>query len=121
MRISDWSSDVCSSDLMLPCYVRALALAEEEKDQDLKQALLEVFELTGRFILPDTYLAFLLPRIRGDPEIVPYGIDASNRTQALEVLAQCMLGSRPSTLSPHMQENVGTADGKRKHLNSSHY
>lgn len=91
---------------MLPCFVRALALAEEEKDQDLKQALLEVCELTGRFTLPDTYLAFLLPRIRGDPEIVPYGIDATNRAYALVVLAQCIHGSRPNTLSPHMQEIV---------------
>src|SRR3546814_5352048 len=42
MRISDWSSDVCSSDLTMVCYMPTLSLAITVAYNALKQAGLDV-------------------------------------------------------------------------------
>jgi hypothetical protein len=55
--------------------VQALSLAQSEKDKELVSVLLEACELLGRFVLPETYIALIAPRIRGDALETPYGID----------------------------------------------
>src|SRR3546814_20906925 len=53
MRISDWSSDVCSSDLVPVSFVRRLGLKNLSVYHDFTGRLQEAFPLYG---LPVTYL-----------------------------------------------------------------
>src|SRR3546814_14390827 len=51
MRISDWSSDVCSSDLGVNMGTRFIATQEAPVHQNVKDALLAASELDTRLIM----------------------------------------------------------------------
>ena len=55
---------------LLPSFIKALSFAREDNDRDLYFVLLEVYELLGRYMHPEAYLHYILPRLRGDPEVV---------------------------------------------------
>ena len=44
-----------------------------------------MYELAGRFLLPDVYVHYILPRLRGDPDVVQFGTDTPMRVAVLEV------------------------------------
>src|SRR3546814_14098635 len=48
MRISDWSSDVCSSDLNLPCHVAAFCAWIMADNDRLRQCADEAIGFTGQ-------------------------------------------------------------------------
>jgi hypothetical protein len=53
----------------------------------------QVCELMGRFIAPDSFVPFLLPRLRGELEVVPNGTDGLSRALVLQVrFAECLHG-----------------------------
>lgn len=43
------------------------------QDKVLEDVLLECCELVGRFVVPESYLPHMLPRIREEPEVNPAG------------------------------------------------
>ena len=70
----------------------------------LSHQLISCCELLGRYIPPDSHIPFLLPRLRGDLEVLPGGTDAESRSLVLRVGAAMMRGSLPSELLPHLKE-----------------
>jgi hypothetical protein len=93
---------------MLPQLMKALKFARDDKDVELQVVLGQVFELLGRYILPEIYLYYILPRLRGDPNVQPFGIDADTRVTAMEMLSALLEGSKANTIVPHFQELVQT-------------
>ena len=69
--------------IILPAYVKALGFARRDDDKELELVLLEIFSLTGRYILPEVYLHYLLPRLSGDPKVTQFGVDAKTREEVL--------------------------------------
>ena len=84
----------------------ALRVLEEEGEADVAAELLQCCELLGRYIAPDSFIPFLLPRFRGDLELLPGGTDASSRALVLRVGARMMAGSLPQELLVHVKEMV---------------
>src|SRR3546814_7597164 len=107
MRISDWSSDVCSSDLL-----RAIEL-----DQ-LAAAVPAVTRLIGPWaasiaVLPESFLDHpLAQRLVRNGDLVPLGqiLDRQGRTEIMVVLAD-----KAENLIAQLR-----LDRKRTRLNSSH-
>lgn len=93
---------------MLPQLMKALKFARDDKDVELQVVLGQVFELLGRYILPEIYLYYILPRLRGDPNVQPFGVDADTRVTAMEMLSALLEGSKANTIVPHFQELVQT-------------
>lgn len=90
------------SHAVLPMFVKAIGFATADKDLELKALLLETVELLGRFMSPDIYIHFILPRLMGDVEVVQFGVDASTRISVLEMLQQLVIGTKPSQLPQHI-------------------
>src|SRR3546814_3254886 len=76
MRISDWNSDVCSSDLMIPMWMFGVAIAvgnafilkPSERDPSVPVRLAELFKEAGG---PDG----ILQVVHGDKEMVDAILD----------------------------------------------
>jgi len=86
---------------ILPSLIRALKIAkEEEVGTQLHTHLLEVFELMGRFMLPETYVHYILPRLVGDLDVAQFGADTSIRISVLDCLGALLSGSKPSQIAP---------------------
>ena len=94
--------------VMLPSLIKALGFAKEDKDDELHNLLLEVYELYGRYTLPDTYIHYILPRLRGDPHVTAFGPDSNTRITVLEFLNALLSGTKPSLLPLHFEELVNT-------------
>lgn len=93
---------------MLPSLIKALGFAKEDKDDELYKLLLEVYELYGRYTLPDTYIHYILPRLRGDPHVTAFGPDSNTRVTVLEFLNSLLRGTKPSLLPLYFEELVHT-------------
>lgn len=91
---------------LLPLYVKALKCAKDDKDKNLEQVLMDIFELSGRYIAPETYLHYLLPRVRGDVEVYTMGIDNHVRNTIMEILNQYLEGTKSKLLLEHLSEIV---------------
>src|SRR3546814_6325169 len=52
MRISDWSSDVCSSDLLFFVYLAYIALARADHDRGGDGRIPAIFGIAGTVLLP---------------------------------------------------------------------
>lgn len=55
---------------LLPNLIKALKFAIDDNDVELLKLLEESYEILGRFMNPDVYFYYLLPRLRGDKEII---------------------------------------------------
>jgi hypothetical protein len=93
---------------LFPSFVKALKFAKDDKDPALYTSLLELFELLGRYVLPEVYVYFVLPRLRGDPEVVQFGVDSDTRVVVMDFLQALLTGSKPSMVVPHFAELVAT-------------
>jgi len=87
---------------MLPYLYKALGLALQEKDVLLEKALMGSCELLGRFVLPDTLIPLIEPRLREDPLETPYGLDEKQKAVVLTVLRALIEGARPQELFKHL-------------------
>ena len=92
---------------MLPYLYKALGLALQEKDVALERTLLECYELLGRYVLPDTYVPLIEPRLKEDPLETPNGLDEKQKAVVLLVLQAMTEGSRPKELFRHLPTLVG--------------
>jgi hypothetical protein len=88
--------------VLLPMFVKALGFANSDKDSELKSLLEETIELCGRYLAPDVYIHYILPRLVGDPEVAQFGADAATRISVMEVLRGLLSGTRPSQLPLHL-------------------
>ena len=57
---------------------------------------------------PDVYLQFLLPRLRGDADVVQLGTDAATRTVVMEFLDALVKGTKPTLLPAHFENLIVT-------------
>jgi len=88
---------------LLPSFIKAIGFAKQDGDELLHELLLEVFELMGRYILPETCIHFILPRLTGDPSVTQFGVDSSTRISVMEFLGSLLSGSKSSELIPHFE------------------
>lgn len=89
---------------LLPGFIKALGFAKDDKDVSLYNILLEVFELVGRYMHPEVYLHYILPRLRGDNDVVQFGVDAKTRVVVMEFLRVLVEGSKASQIVPYFEE-----------------
>jgi hypothetical protein len=93
---------------LLPSFIIALTYAKNDGDKDLQAALCEMFELFGRYLLPETYVHFVLPRLRGDRDVVQFAVDVVTRESVLQLLQGLLMGSKLSQILPHFEAIVDT-------------
>ncbi len=91
---------------LLPSFIKAYGFSKEDKDKELSGLLLEVFELVGRYMLPDIYIYYILPRLRGDPDVVQFGIDTVTRVNVLEFLGALLSGTKPSLIPDYFEDII---------------
>jgi len=93
---------------LIPAFIKALGFSIDDNDKDLYHTLIEVYELAGRYMLPEVYVHYVLPRLNGDPAVVQFGIDASTRATVLEFLGALLQGSQAKEVAPYFEEIVNT-------------
>lgn len=91
---------------LLPALAKAVVFSKEDNDKTLLRLLLEICELLGRYIVPETFVHYILPRLRGDKEVVQYNTDAAFRMTVMEVFGALLDGARPSLFPPFFKESV---------------
>lgn len=91
---------------LLPSFIKALGFARTDGDKELHTELLEVYELLGRYMSPEVYIHYIMPRLRGDPDVIAFGTDNLFRTTVLEFLNALLSGSKPSQLPMHFSEII---------------
>lgn len=92
--------------MLLPQLIKALKFARDDKDHALHTSLLAAFALLGRYMLPEVYLYYILPRLRGDNDVVAFGVDAETRIAVMEMLSALLSGSKASQMVLHFDELV---------------
>lgn len=93
---------------LIPTFIKALHYARDggSRDKELEDLMLEICELCGRYVVPDTYVHYILPRLRGDADVVQFGVDSLTRCCVMDTL-RCMInGSKANLLSPLFTELV---------------
>lgn len=88
---------------LIPSFIKALGFSREDGDRTLHGILLQVYELVGRYLLPETYVHYILPRLVGDAAVTQFGVDAATRISVMEFLGAVLSGSRSSELIPHFE------------------
>lgn len=91
---------------LFPEFIKALRFSREDKDTTLHKTLLEVYEILGRYIVPELSVYYILPRLRGDPDIVQFGVDSETRITVMEFLQALLLGAKTNMLVPLFDEIV---------------
>lgn len=91
---------------LIPSFIKALGFSKEDGDRTLHGILLQVYELVGRYVLPDTYIHYILPRLVGDSAVTQFGIDTTTRVSVMEFLGALLSGSKASELIPHFEALV---------------
>jgi len=88
---------------LLPSFIKALGFAKQDGDSLLHSTLICVFELMGRYLLPETYIHYILPRLLGDAAVTQFGVDAATRISVMEFMGALLSGSKASELIPHFE------------------
>ena len=52
-------------------------------------------------MVPDSFVPFLAPRVSGDLEVFPGGIDADQRADVTDLLGAMITGAKSSSILPH--------------------
>lgn len=91
---------------LFPSLIKAIHFARQDNDKPLHQAILEVCELIGRFTLPETYIHYVLPRLKGDLDVLQYGSDVNMRISILQMLSALLSGSRANMIAVHFSELI---------------
>jgi hypothetical protein len=90
---------------ILPVLVKSIKFARDDRDLELLKVLTDVGELLGRYILPEVYIYYLLPRLRGEPDLgVSYGSDSDMKATLMVFLNALLSGSKPSQIVPYFDE-----------------
>jgi len=95
----------------LPSLFKAVQVANSTSDREeapVKGLLMECAELTGRFLLPDSYVPVTLLRAMGDQTVHSSGASGPSRIAALQCLAAMIQGSLPSQVLPHLETIVSS-------------
>lgn len=93
---------------LIPTFIKALTFAREDtsRDKELEELMCEICELSGRYLAPEAYVHYILPRLRGDAEVIQFGVDSLTRCCVMDTL-RCMIdGSKSNLLSPLFPELV---------------
>jgi len=85
---------------LLPAFIKALSFATDDGDKELRSILLETYELVGRYVLPEVYVHYIIPRLNGDAKVVQFGVDTATRVTVLEFLGALLDGSQPKEIAP---------------------
>ena len=93
---------------LFPSFIKALKFAYDDKDTILYATLLELYELLGRYISPEVYIYYVLPRLRGDVDVVQFGVDTPTRVVVIEFLQALLTGSKSTLIVPFFDELVST-------------
>lgn len=91
---------------LIPTYIKALGFAREDKDKELDELLCEICELSGRYFAPESYVHYILPRLRGDADVTQFGVDSLTRCCVMDVLCNMIEGSKSSLLPPLFTEII---------------
>lgn len=91
---------------LLPSFIKALYFAKQDHDKELYHLLLEVYELFGRYTAPEIYIHYIVPRLKGDVDVVQYGADTQMRTIIIEFLSALLSGTKPTLVATHFIELV---------------
>jgi hypothetical protein len=85
---------------IFPALLKAMHHTKhEDADPIVHKVLGEVAELMGRYIHPDVYLHYLLPRLRGDLDVVGgMGTDVKMRVIVMETIGCMLSGSKPKEI-----------------------
>lgn len=78
------------------------ALLKGSKDANVQHELNRIANLVGRFIYPEVYLPFLLPRLSVDN----IDVDLTSKICTLQVLTNMIRGSKSKELYPHLKELI---------------
>jgi len=88
---------------ILPKYVEAIATSMKEEEEEVVHVMLEICELNGRFIPPDSYLPFFYPLLNQDMEVVSMqGMDEERKMALLKMLGCFLRGTMVTNLLPHI-------------------
>jgi hypothetical protein len=90
-------------NVLVPSLCTAFKCLQPDEG-DVFKVLSECCELLGRFIAPDSYVPFLLPRLKGELAVLPTGTDGSGRALVLLLAKLFMQGSSPKELVKHAEE-----------------
>mmetsp|Transcript_32943 Transcript_32943/g.33555 ORF Transcript_32943/g.33555 Transcript_32943/m.33555 type:complete len:1209 (+) Transcript_32943:51-3677(+) len=90
----------------LPTLVKAVNFSLEDKDIELHALLMEICELTGRYIVPETFIHYILPRLRGDTDILQFSADSKYRVAIMEMMRYMLDGVKPTLIPNHFHEIV---------------
>jgi hypothetical protein len=94
------------SHKLIPTFIKALHFAREDKDKELEELMCEICELSGRYLAPESYVHYILPRLRGDAEVIQFGVDSLTRCCVMDSLKWMVDGSKSTLLSPLFTELV---------------
>ena len=92
--------------VLFPMYIKALVHAKNDTDKELYNLLLEVYEMVGRYTPVEVYIQYVLPRLRGDPDVVQFGVDSSTREAALEIQRRSALAHTRKTALEIYENNA---------------
>ena len=74
---------------------KALKRGRNEKyGSEHRQSVLECARVLGRYVVPDSFVPFLAPRVSGDLEVLPGGIDADQRADVTDLLGAMIRAPR---------------------------
>ena len=95
-----YAEDVLTQELpiLVVAFCRALAAIRREGYDEKDLILQGCCEALGRYVVPETFLPFLAPRITGDMDVVPNGTDAAMRADVTLILAAFLRGAKPATI-----------------------
>src|SRR3546814_15043505 len=97
MRISDWSSDVCSSDLIVLSMYRAKSVDETDPDPLVRNFVIDVQEMADRAGLPRPKVHII---DQDQPNAFATGRDPEHRSEERRVGKECVSTCR-SRWSPY--------------------
>ena len=81
---------------------KALKRGRNEKyGGEHRHIVLECARVLGRYVVPDSFVPFLAPRVSGDLEVLPGGIDADQRADVTDLLGAMIPGAQSSSILPH--------------------
>ena len=64
--------------------------------------ILECGRVLGRYVVPESFVTFLAPRVVGDLEVIPGGVDARSRGDVVDVLEAMLRGCKPAAALPQV-------------------
>ncbi|KAJ8603515.1 hypothetical protein CTAYLR_005136 [Chrysophaeum taylorii] len=97
-----YTEDHLTQDLykIVVSLCRALRVIRREAYEH-RDLVLDCCRTLGRYVVPESVLQFLTPRIQGDIELMPGGTDSCARADVMSILGALLRGAKASTLLAH--------------------